>query len=132
MAITEIRASKVALTRTWVNPEDGKMFFIVTAWEPYLGRKGEDKNRRWSIWFDVQLDIAEGDLVDVTGDLATKPDLYQKDGNEIKVVAHSLENPVLLKHDTTGRRGGDLHGQDQDDVLKYGNPVYRLKDESPF
>lgn len=132
MAITEIKAAKVSLVRTWVNPDTGKQFFIVTAWEAYLGRQGEDKNRRWSLWFDVNLDVAEGDLLDVSGDLATKPDDYEKDGKTYRVVAHSLENPVLLKHDTSGRRGGDLNGVDQDDVVKYGHPTYNLNDGAPF
>jgi len=113
-------AAEVKLARNWVNPENGKQYFIVTAWESYTHFTGAVKARRWSIWFEVILDLYEGDLIDVVGDLGTKVGKYDKDGKTYDVVEHSLTDAILQNTDTSKRRGGNINGIDQDDVRKYG------------
>lgn len=132
-----LKAAEVKLARTWVEPETKKQYFIVTAWENYTHHTGAAKARRWSIWFEVILDLCEGDLIDVIGDLNTKVGKWDKDGESISVVEHSLTDAILQKTDTTKRKGGNLLGQDQDEIRKYGHPTYGHTDgtanvESPF
>jgi hypothetical protein len=132
-----LTAAEVKLARNWVNPENGKQYFIVTAWEKYTHFTGEVKSRRWSIWFEVILDLCEGDLIDVSGDLGTKVGKWEKDGQTHNVVEHSLTDAILKATNTTGRKGGNLLGHDQDEIRKYGHPTYGAVDgtaniESPF
>ena len=132
-----LKAAEVKLARTWVNPENAKQYFIVTAWEKYTHFTGDVKSRRWSIWFEVILDLAEGDLIDVVGDLGTKVAKWEKDGKTVDVVDHSLTDAILQNTDKTGRKGGNLLGHDQDDVRKYGHPTYGTTDgtanlDTPF
>jgi hypothetical protein len=133
-----LKAAEVARTFIWVDPETGRQFQVVTAWEKYVNHKAEVKTRKWTLWIDgTILELGEGDTLDATGELGTKVDTWTKDGVERPVVSHSLHSPSITNHDTSKRRGGDLLGVDQDDVRKYGHPTYGATDgsagiETPF
>lgn len=136
MALTTIKAATVARATLWQDPETLEQFQIITVWEKYLNGRHEPKNRKWTLWHSgAILDLGEGDILDVTGDLGTKTETWTKDGTENLVVGHSIHSPSISNHDTSKRRGGELLGRDQDDIRKYGHPVYgstNPADDTPF
>lgn len=113
-------------SKLWNDPNQaGVTWQIITGWESYTNRLGEVKKRKWTLWSNQTiLEIGENDFLTVTGDLSTKVETWQKDGEDKSVVGHSLESFTVSTHDTSKRRGGDLNGVDQDDVRKYGHPTY--------
>lgn len=70
-------------------------FHYLKLWETY-DFKGEPRHRLWTAWLDRDLNINEGDFIEVTGDLSTKVGTYNKPGEEAKsVVEHSLNNCTI-------------------------------------
>jgi hypothetical protein len=70
----------------------------IKAWEKFEF-KGESRNRLWTIWTrDIQ--VNEGDLIEVHGDLSTKSATYvPKNATEAKqIVEHSLNNVAIKIH----------------------------------
>jgi hypothetical protein len=138
MAVVTV-SIETTLSKLWNDPnQPGVTWQIITGWESYTNRLGEVKKRKWSLWSNQTiLEIGENDFLTVTGDLSTKVETWQKDGETKNVVGHSLESFTVSKHDTSKRRGGDLNGIDQDDVRKYGHTAYGAVDgtagvEAPF
>lgn len=135
MALTEINL-EITKSNSWVDPETGIRWQIITGWEKWTNRFNEVKNRKWTLWsMAAEIEVGEGDLMKVKGELSTKPDTWAKDGKETPVVDHSLFDYTVTSHDTSKRRGGNLNGIDQDDVRKYGHtPALSglASDEAPF
>lgn len=95
----------------------------VTIWEDFIveykdGNKFERK-RKWTVWFDQQTPIENGDWVELKGELTTKLETYEKDGETKTAVGHTINEPVILQHkpkiDTPAPKVRDL-----DDEAKYG------------
>lgn len=135
MALTEIINLEIARSNFWVDP-DGTKWQIITGWEKWTNQFHEVKNRKWSLWSSATIiEVGEGDLMTVKGELATKVDTWKKDGEEKTVPGQSLFDYTVSNHDTSKRRGGDLLGVDQDDVRKYGHPTFGpdgTAGEAPF
>lgn len=71
---------------------------FVKFWEKY-DFKGQERHRIWTAWFDKNIDLAEGDWVQIEGSLTTKVGKYQKPGEDEKqVVEHSLNDCSLITH----------------------------------
>jgi hypothetical protein len=97
----------------------------VTIWEDFIveykdGNKFERK-RKWVIWFNSQVTAFEtGDWVEVSGELGTKLETYDKDGETKSAVGHSINEPrVLQVKPKTATKTVDL-----DDLAKYGNAPF--------
>lgn len=137
MALTNVTI-EVSRSNLWNDPATGQTWQIITGWESYTRHTGDIKNRKWSLWTNgTILEVGEGDVMTVNGDLDAKVDKWTKDGEERNVVAYSLRDFTVSDHNTSKRRGGDLLGVDQDDVRKYGHPTYSMQDgtantEAPF
>lgn len=132
MALTEVTL-EITRSNNWLDPETGINWQIITGWEKWTNRHSEVKNRKWTLWsMAAILDVGEGDIMSVKGELNTKPDTWKKDGKETPVVDHSLFDYTVTSHNTSKRRGGSLLGVDQDDILKYGHPVFNADAEAPF
>ena len=68
---------------------------VINGWETYsITLKGEQvtKKRQWTIWLDVASDLAKDDVVEFTGELGTKNGKFEKDGQEIAVVEHFIND----------------------------------------
>jgi hypothetical protein len=66
---------------------------VVNGWETYsITLKGESltKKRAWTIWLDTPSDLAKDDVVEFVGELGTKNGKFEKDGQEIPVVEHFI------------------------------------------
>ena len=66
---------------------------VINGWETYsIKLKGEQvtKKRQWTIWLDSASDLAKDDVVEFTGELGTKNGKFEKDGQEIAVVEHFI------------------------------------------
>lgn len=66
---------------------------VVNGWETYsITLKGESltKKRAWTIWLDTPSDLAKDDVVEFVGELGTKNGKFEKDGQEIAVVEHFI------------------------------------------
>ena len=66
---------------------------VINGWETYsIKLKGEQvtKKRQWTIWLDAASDLAKDDVVEFTGELGTKNGKFEKDGQEIAVVEHFI------------------------------------------
>lgn len=66
---------------------------VINGWETYsITIKGESvtKKRQWTIWLDVKSDLAKDDVVEFNGELGTKNGKFTKDGQEIPVVEHFI------------------------------------------
>lgn len=64
----------------------------IKLWETY-DFKGEARHRLWTAWLDTDLNLNEGDTIEITGDLSTKVGTYNKPGEDTKsVVEHALNN----------------------------------------
>jgi len=81
----------------------------VKLWETY-DFKGTAKYRHWTAWLDRDLNLNEGDTIEVTGDLSTKVDTYTpKDATEQKqIVAHALNNCTVKVLKQAEKKTGDL------------------------
>lgn len=124
MALTEVTI-EISRSQLWNDPASNSTWQIITGWESYTRHNGDAKNRKWTLWTNGGLmEIGEGDVLTVKGDLDAKVDKWTKDGEERNVVAYSLHDFTVSNHNTSKRRGGDLNGVDQDDVRKYGHPTY--------
>jgi hypothetical protein len=68
---------------------------VINGWETYsIKLKGEQvtKKRQWTIWLDAASDLAKDDVVEFTGELGTKNGKFEKDGQEIAVVEHFIND----------------------------------------
>lgn len=66
---------------------------VINGWETYsINIKGEQvtKKRQWTIWLDSAADLAKDDVVEFTGELGTKNGKFTKDGQDIAVVEHFI------------------------------------------
>jgi hypothetical protein len=99
----------------------------VTLWEDFIveykdGNKFERK-RKWTIWFDQQTSLETGDWVEIKGELSTKVETYEKDGETKTAVGHTINNPALLQlkpnSDAPATKPRDL-----DDEAKYGTAPF--------
>jgi len=96
----------------------------LTIWEDFIveyadGKKFERK-RKWQVWFNGLTDINTGDWVELEGELGTKLEEYEKDGETKSAVGHSINNPhVRQVKPKTVEKVRDL-----DDEAKYGNAPF--------
>jgi len=68
---------------------------VINGWETYsIKLKGESvtKKRQWTIWLDVASDLAKDDVVEFVGELGTKNGKFTKDGQDIAVVEHFIND----------------------------------------
>lgn len=104
-----------------VKTTSSKTGFIV--WEEFFyDFKGEQREgkRRWTIWMNSEHTFADGDRVDVIGDLATKAVEWQTPEGETKhLVDHILNSPKVTLLGSTLPHERVI---DQDDLRKYGAP----------
>jgi hypothetical protein len=66
---------------------------VINGWETFsIKIKGElvTKKRQWTIWLDTASDLIKDDVVEFTGELGTKNGKFTKDGQEIPVVEHFI------------------------------------------
>lgn len=96
----------------------------LTVWEDFVveyadGNKFERK-RKWQVWFNGLTDINTGDWVEIKGELGTKLETYEKDGETKSAVGHSINDPQVLQvKPKTVEKVRDL-----DDEAKYGNAPF--------
>jgi hypothetical protein len=68
---------------------------VINGWETFsIKIKGESvtKKRQWTIWLDTPSDLAKDDVVEFTGELGTKNGKFTKDGQDIAVVEHFIND----------------------------------------
>jgi len=92
----------------------------LTVWEDFVveyadGNKFERK-RKWQVWFNGLTDINTGDWVEIRGELGTKLETYEKDGETKSAVGHSINDPEVLRV----RAKAEQKPRDLDDEAKYG------------
>ena len=92
----------------------------LTVWEDFVveyadGNKFERK-RKWQVWFNGITDINSGDWVEIRGELGTKLETYEKDGETKSAVGHSINDPEVLRV----RAKAEQKPRDLDDEAKYG------------
>jgi hypothetical protein len=94
----------------------------VTIWEDFIveykdGNKFERK-RKWTVWFNqAQQTIETGDWVEISGELGTKLETYEKDGETKTAVAHSINDPHVIQ---VKSKEPVTKVRDLDDEAKYG------------
>jgi hypothetical protein len=94
----------------------------LTIWEDFVveyadGNKFERK-RKWQVWFSQAIQgIESGDWVEIKGELGTKLETYEKDGETKSAVGHSINEPTLLQV----KQKAHEKPRDLDDEAKYGN-----------
>jgi hypothetical protein len=92
----------------------------LTVWEDFIveyadGNKFERK-RKWQVWFNGLTDINTGDWVEIKGELGTKLETYEKDGETKSAVGHSINDPQVLQV----KAKAEQKPRDLDDEAKYG------------
>ncbi len=99
----------------------------VTIWEEFVveykdGNKFERK-RKWQVWFNAPVSFETGDWVEIKGDLSTKLETYEKDGETKTAVGHTINNPLII---SLKQKNGfaDAPREDLDDLAKYGNAPF--------
>ena len=71
-------------------------------WEDFIveykdGNKFERK-RKWTIWFNSPISAFDsGDWVELSGELGTKLETYEKDGETKTAVSHAINNPEVIQ-----------------------------------
>lgn len=98
----------------------------VTIWEDFVveykdGNKFERK-RKWTVWFNSQVSFETGDWVEIKGELSTKIETYEKDGETKSAVGHTINNPTMLQ--VKQKDGSSSKPADLDDLAKYGNAPF--------
>jgi hypothetical protein len=98
----------------------------LTIWEDFVveykdGNKFERK-RKWQVWFNGVTDINTGDWVEVKGELGTKLEAYEKDGETKSAVGHSINDPQVLQ--VKAKQEPKQAAVDPDDLAKYGNAPF--------
>ena len=98
----------------------------LTVWEDFIveyadGNKFERK-RKWQVWFNGLTDINSGDWVEIKGELGTKLETYEKDGETKTAVGHSINDPQVLQVKT--KEQPSTASVDLDDLAKYGNAPF--------
>jgi hypothetical protein len=98
----------------------------LTIWEDFVveykdGNKFERK-RKWQVWFNGITDINTGDWVEVKGELGTKLEAYEKDGETKSAVGHSINDPIVLQ--VKAKQEPKTAAVDLDDLAKYGNAPF--------
>jgi hypothetical protein len=98
----------------------------LTIWEDFVveykdGNKFERK-RKWQVWFNGVTDINTGDWVELKGELGTKLEAYEKDGETKSAVGHSINDPQILK--VKAKQEPKSAAVDLDDLAKYGNAPF--------
>ena len=96
----------------------------LTVWEDFIveyadGNKLERK-RKWQVWFNGLTDINTGDWVEIKGELGTKLETYEKDGETKNAVGHSINDPQVLQV----KAKSEPKPRDLDDEAKYGNAPF--------
>ena len=68
----------------------------ISIWEN-IHANGKDFSRLWTCWFDSAQDVAEGDFVEITGELSTKIGEYTPKGSTEKkqVVEHHIQGASI-------------------------------------
>jgi hypothetical protein len=95
----------------------------LTIWEDFIveykdGNKFERK-RKWTVWFNQAIQSIEtGDWVEIKGELSTKLEAYEKDGETKSAVGHTINNPLILQHKQK-QAAPDTKIRDLDDEAKY-------------
>ena len=85
------------------------------------GNKFERK-RKWQVWFNGLTDINTGDWVELKGELGTKLEAYEKDGEAKSAVGHSINDPQVLQ--VKPKSVAKEAAVDLDDLAKYGNAPF--------
>lgn len=98
---------------------------IVNIWETF-DIQGRQVYRKWTIWFEIENDIAKGDFIEVEGDLGTKVGSYEKDGETKQTIEHSINQPTLITHTPTSEQLG-VNGYLSNDQVRAAH-----SDEAPF
>jgi hypothetical protein len=98
----------------------------VTLWEAftvtYKDGNTFERKRKWTIWFASEVSFNDGDWIEVKGELGTKPGSYEKDGETIHTVEHSINEPKLLQ--VKAKTQAQTSAVDLDDLAKYGNAPF--------
>jgi hypothetical protein len=98
----------------------------LTVWEDFIveyadGNKFERK-RKWQVWFNGLTDVNSGDWVEIKGELGTKLETYDKDGETKSAVGHSINDPIVLQ--VKPKSLPKEAAVDLDDLAKYGNAPF--------
>jgi len=99
----------------------------LTVWEEFIveykdGNKFERK-RKWQVWFNGFIDsIESGDWVEIKGELGTKLETYEKDGETKTAVGHAINDPQILQ--VKPKTQPKDKAVDADDLAKYGNAPF--------
>jgi hypothetical protein len=98
----------------------------VTIWEEftvtYKDGNTFERKRKWSIWFPNEVSFNDGDWIEVKGELGTKTGSYEKDGETIHTVEHSINEPKLLQ--VSAKTQAKEPTVDVDDLAKYGSAPF--------
>ena len=96
----------------------------LTIWEDYIAEYADgnkyERKRMWTVWFQQPIQTIEtGDWVELKGELSTKLETYEKDGEEKTAVGHTINHPVILQHKAK-EAPVEAKPRDLDDEAKYG------------
>jgi hypothetical protein len=72
---------------------------VVKGWETFqITIKGESitKKRQWTMWLELPSAITKDDVVTFVGELGSKAEPFEKDGQTYQVVQHSLNAPTYV------------------------------------
>jgi hypothetical protein len=68
---------------------------VINGWETYsiiINGESVTKKRQWTIWLDTPSNLVKNDVVEFNGELGTKNGKFTKDGQDIAVVEHYINN----------------------------------------
>jgi hypothetical protein len=97
----------------------------VSIWEhftvTYKDGNTFERKRKWTVWFPNEVSFEDGDWIEVKGELGTKTGTYEKNGETLHTVEHSINEPTIVqvKPKSPAKEAVDL-----DDLAKYGNAPF--------
>lgn len=98
----------------------------VSIWEEftvtYKDGNSFERKRKWTVWFNNEVSFNTGDWIEVKGELSTKTGSYEKDGETVQTVEHSINEPKLLQ--VSAKTQEKVPTVDLDDLAKYGNAPF--------